>query len=343
MDKEIYNLFSLNAPGEIETKSTQIDSGLDLYNLSFDITPSNDTDTESPLGFDENVEATYEPKSDIPTPAMIKSRIALASTSMKLTETYAPEIEPTEITKFGLEIEQEQIPDRIRNLAHNAVTHVLEINKKPRIRTAQFADNAFKNARRESPETFYLFKQALRYDDRLTFVGDGEFEVNDRAINSSDAWINSWQPDLSELEAIKETIIQKAFRKELPEHVITTIARDEGHYLLDEEVDVLLSILASDSRFTIDEDGTLILRKLAKDASDQRQDRALSPRQISYTMKKMHSTREFREMRETATNKANTRKKGKNRRKKGSRMMGKQHGKKKTIEQLIQEMNQKNK
>jgi hypothetical protein len=185
-------------------------------------------------------------------------------------------------------------------------------------------------------------------DSRLLYLGDGEFEVVDRAIKSADDWINSWQMDIAQIDAIKDRLISEATQKYLPKQKVYLFLRQNGIYLLNEELERLFYVLGSDERTKFNVQGVLMIKDhvsglggdepFEDEVREPRPPRPMSTYDIRRRMWEIDQTPEFQQSYDLAKNRADNRQHGKNRRKKSSRMQGRMHGQKKSIEQLIQEM-----
>lgn len=331
MSKDVYELFGIPEPRpDRRVPEIKAEESLGVYEQDFGIVSMIEV-VPPPI---PGPPARFEP---------VVRGLAVAAIEPELVAPLA------ETKKNGVEIDLERIPSYIVQLAASAITKVLEITIKPRIITHQLADVAFGHSEVNDKE-FYLFKQALRHDPRLNYIGDSEFEVIDRNIvNSAEDWMNSWKMDNLEIEEIKDKILAGVSSQYLTPKAISSFMSENGIYLLSEEMERLIYLLGSDERTKFNSQGALMIKTLdnpekvpealGDDPSVRRPTtRPMSVAAIRRTMQKIDATPEAKHSKDLAKNKADNRKPGKNRRKKGSKLQGRTHGQKKTIEQLIQEM-----
>jgi hypothetical protein len=108
-----------------------------------------------------------------------------------------------------------------------------------------------------------------------------------------------------------------------------------GYQLSENEKNELLAQIAVQPNVMALPDGNFVIKGAQAKQPNERSAGLLTSRQIDRELEKIKKSTEMKEAVIRAKRETNTRKRGKNFKRKGSRMMGKTHGKKKTFDQLL--------
>lgn len=234
-------------------------------------------------------------------------------------------------------------------LAATAINTLLQDVTTGRIPIGQIANIAF-NGERVSGSVFKDFIKALNSDSRVKYIGDGDYQmmVNRKGEAIAETILSeppirsgqlSWLAD----EVISTLVQEASYPKLTPKQLLGT-AKSLGVFLNDEEKHEFFVRIATDERVIAVPDGTFRLqeKKQAQDAPVV----YTSKSPDGLTKKEVQEERRLEARQERATIKdrtkrvANPRRRGKNYRKKsGKRSQGRNHGKKKSFEQLLNDMN----
>lgn len=196
-------------------------------------------------------------------------------------------------------------------------------------------------------EAYEEFKEALKRSEVLDYLGKGQFGVRE-LLTPESYWPG--QIDDAAVEAYLNSAVDvvltqclRSFNNKIITGILKGVA---GYYLNSGELGKFFSLLTAHPSVIAMEDGSYRTRlpdldgtTLVKTEDEPLAERRATPKDVRARMHEINKSPEVRQAKELAVNKADTRKHGHNFRRKSSRMMGKLHGKKLTVEQMIAKMN----
>lgn len=347
---------------------------LDIYDVQFDdvaVDPEAEASTDaSSLTLETEVDALTAPNSLHLVGQVAVAPVIEATEAIEILPDAVIEVSPTqeysdvEVKAADETSEDIEVSDELQSAVTQVITDILESSSKAIVPHDQIKD-ILGNAHGLSRIKLKVLEEAVKRDGRIEYFNDACYLVIDRSDQVMEAYQQGKDPFVDE-NRIAELITYVLGNIRTNENGFATFSsvlgtiKSRGEYLNPREYDAFFVQLYTAEGVTAQPNGNFSINdriqkvRVVKPKAEKtlrgtevrplgiesKDGRPLTRRQVNKAFSDIDGSDELRQARDRGKRKANTRYHGRNFRKKsGKKSQGKGHGQKKTLDQLIEEMN----